>query len=83
MSESRQHFQGLQIAGGALPGPLESLGWLGAFLIREAILLCPDDLSEAEEAHYINVIGRVTVSVSRIVLIVKLLFDPSICRKPY
>ena len=72
---SRKRFQGLQIPGGAFPSPLESLGWLGAFLIREAILLCPDDLIEEEEVIYINAIGRFTVSVPHIMLSSKLIFD--------
>ena len=80
---SRKHFQGLQIPGGAFPRPLESLGWLGAFLIREAILLCPDDLTEEEEAIYINAIGRFAVSVPHVVLSSKLIliFDPPVHRK--
>ena len=78
---SRKHFQGLQIPGGAFPRPLESLGWLGAFLIREAILLCPDDLTEEEEAIYINAIGRFAVSVPHIMLSSKLIFDSPAHRK--
>ena len=80
MSGHRKHLQGLQITGGALPGALETRGWIAAFLIREAILFCPDDLAADEEAIYVNAIEKFVVSVLCILPATKLLFDPSVHR---
>lgn len=62
MSERRQHFQGLQLPNGELPRRWETHVWLGAFLFREAILVCPDNLNESEQAFYCNAIGNALVS---------------------
>ena len=80
MSGHPKHLQGLQIIGGALPGPLETRGWIAAFLVREAILFCPDDLAADEEAIYVNAIEKFVVSVSLIMPAAKLFFDPSVHR---
>ena len=80
MSGHQKHLQGLQIAGGALPGPLETRGWIAAFLVREAIILCPGDLAANEEAIYVNAIGNFVVSVSYTMLTTKQPFDPFVYR---
>ena len=61
MSQLQQHWQGLQIPGGASPGKLESCGWIGTFIIREAILLCPDNLNTCEQYIYYHGIDRIVV----------------------
>lgn len=81
MSTHPKHLQGLQIPGGVLPKPLESRGWLATFLLREAILLCPDSLTESEEATYVNAIGRFVVSSSNVTSLLKLFFDFSPLQK--
>ena len=80
MSGHQKHLQGLQIAGGALSEPLETRGWIAAFLVREAILFCPDDLAADEEAIYVNAVEKFVVSVLYILPATKLLFDPSVHR---
>ena len=80
MSGHQKHLQGLQIPGGALSEPSETRGWIAAFLVREAILLCPDDLAANEEAIYVNAIGNFVVSVTHLMPAVKLPFDPSVHR---
>ena len=62
MSVRRQHSQGLQIPNGELPKKWETRSWLGAFLIREAILVWPDNLDESEETVYRNTVGYAVVS---------------------
>lgn len=66
MSQAPKHFQGLQIVDGEPPQKLEVRGWLGAFMIREAILICPHNLSSSEEAIYCNTIGHFLVCTSYI-----------------
>ena len=66
MSERRLHSQGLQIPDGELPQKWETRSWLGAFLIREAILMCPDNLDESEESLYCNTVGHAVVSRARL-----------------
>ena len=66
MSVRRQHFQGLQIPNGELPKKWETRSWLGAFLIREAILVWPDNLDESEETVYRNTVGYAVVSRARL-----------------
>ena len=80
MSGHRKHLQGLQITGGALSEPLETRGWIAAFLVREAILFCPDDLAADEEVIYVNAIEKFVVSVSHTMLDSKQSFDPSVYR---
>ena len=80
MSGHQKHLQGLQIPGGALSEPSETRGWIAAFLVREAILLCPDDLAANEEAIYVNAIGNFVVSVSYTMLTTKQPFDPFVYR---
>ena len=66
MSVRRQHSQGLQIPNGELPKKWETRSWLGAFLIREAILVWPDNLDESEETVYCNTVGYAVVSRARL-----------------
>ena len=61
MSERRQHLQGLQLFEGEVAQRWEAYLWLGAFLIREAILVCPENLTRPEEALYCNTIGNALV----------------------
>lgn len=62
MSQRREHLQGLQIAAGTCAKSWESRGWIGTFIIREAILMCPDNLNKSEEYIYFNAIGSINVS---------------------
>ena len=62
MSQRREHLQGLQIPGGTPAGKWESRGWTGTFVVREAIILCPDNLNKSEEFMYFDSLFRVIVS---------------------
>ena len=62
MSQPRAHLQGLQIPGGIYSGKWETRGWIGAFVIREAILVCPDNLNKSEAYIYFSDVGRAVVS---------------------
>ena len=62
MSKRREHLQGLQTVNGTYSKNWESRGWIGTFIIREAILMCPDNLNRSEEYIYFNSIGSINVS---------------------
>ena len=62
--ERTPHLQGLQIDDGALCDPQATRLWLAAFMLREAILIAPDNFVPAEEALYFTNIARFIVSMS-------------------
>ena len=62
MTQLLQHFQGLQLFDGKLPQQCEVRLWIGAFLVREAILICPTNLDQSEQTIYCNTIGNGIVS---------------------
>ena len=64
MSQPQEHLQGLQIPSGVLSGRWESSGWIATFIIREAILVCPDNLNTSEEYMYFSGVSRVVVSAA-------------------
>lgn len=48
------HLQGLLIDDGIYSEEIEGRLWVAAFMIREAILIAPDNLVPAEEVLYFN-----------------------------
>ena len=58
------HLQGLQIDNGTLCSLQAGRLWLVAFMVREAILIAPDNLVPAEETFYFTSIARFIVGVS-------------------
>ena len=61
MSQRQEHLQGLQIPGGAAARKWEAQGWIGTFVVREAIILCPDNLNKSEQQMYFDSLLRITV----------------------
>lgn len=62
--EEKRHFQGLQIEDGLESDPSSGRIWLAAFMLREAILVAPENMSPEEEHAYFETISRFTVDIS-------------------
>ena len=64
--QDTRHLQGLQIDDGILSEDVEGQLWVAAFMVREAILIAPDNLVPAEETYYFNSIAHFIVSAFHI-----------------
>ena len=62
--EDKRHLQGLQIEDGLESDPSSGRLWVASFMIREAILIAPDNMVPAEELAYFNTISRFIVRMS-------------------
>ena len=62
--QDKRHLQGLQIEDGLESDPSSGRLWVAAFMIREAILIAPENMLPAEEVVYFNTIGRFVVNIS-------------------
>ena len=62
--QDKRHLQGLQIEDGLESDPSSGRLWVAAFMIREAILIAPENMLPAEEVVYFNMIGRFVVNIS-------------------
>ena len=58
----KRHFQGLQIEDGLESEPSSGRVWVAAFLIREAILVAPENMVPAERIMYFNTMSRFIVN---------------------
>lgn len=62
--QDKRHLQGLQIEDGLESDPSSGRVWVAAFMLREAILIAPENMLPAEEVVYFNTIGRFVVNIS-------------------
>ena len=60
--EDKRHLQGLQIEGGLESEHSSGRVWIAAFMIREAILVAPENMVRDEELLYLETIRRFIVN---------------------
>ena len=59
----KRHLQGLQIEDGLESEPSSGRVWTASFMIREAILIAPENMVPAEEQAYFETVSRFMVKV--------------------
>lgn len=61
--EDKRHLQGLQIEDGIQSDSSSGRIWVAAFIVREAILIAPENMVSAEEVVYFDTVNRFIVNI--------------------
>ena len=61
--KDKRHLQGLQIEDGLESEPSSGRVWTASFMLREAILIAPENMTPAEEKGYFDTVSRFIVKV--------------------